>query len=157
SCTSRRTNHATNRSTIGSPTRNQKPEAINQRPEANPNTTPSDSDESSGVKPPGRARCALPDWLPADTWRAFEEHRKALRKPISDAAMERILRELDEQRQLGQNPTAMLDQSIANGWTGVFPVKKNGTSGVGVNRQAALEERNAEVARRWLEREQAKD
>ena len=37
---------------------------------------------------------ALPDWLPADAWQAFVDHRKAIRKPMSAKAMSLSVGEL---------------------------------------------------------------
>lgn len=70
----------------------------------------------------GRSAFAPPDWIPAETWKAFEEHRKKLRKPMTDKARSLIVAELEKLRHAA-DPGALLDQSIRNGWQDVFPLK----------------------------------
>lgn len=62
-------------------------------------------------------------WLPADIWHAFIEMRTKLRKPLTEHAVKLILNKLDKLRQEGHAPADVLNQSILNGWQGVFPVK----------------------------------
>ena len=68
---------------------------------------------------------ALPAWVPQDAWQGFEEMRKKIRKPLTDRARNLILAEL---KTLGGDPVAVLNQSVQNSWSGVFPlkVKSNG-------------------------------
>lgn len=59
-----------------------------------------------------------------DAWSAYAEMRQKMRKPLTDAAKQFVLRALesfapgdpDAQRQI-------LEQSILNGWAGVYPLK----------------------------------
>lgn len=61
----------------------------------------------------------------APVWRAYAEMRKKMRKPLTDSAARLVLQTLgtlapdrpDEMRKI-------LEQSILNGWAGVFPLKK---------------------------------
>lgn len=62
----------------------------------------------------------VPDNIRPETWAAFEDHRKKLRKPMTDHARGLILKELEK---LDQDPNALLDQSIRKGWQDVFPLK----------------------------------
>jgi len=78
-----------------------------------------------------------PDWLPAEAWSEFKRHRRAIRKPMTALAEQKSISALAELRNAGMDPTAVIEQSIANGWTGLFPVKQ------GMGKQAALEARNA--------------
>ena len=60
----------------------------------------------------------------------FEEMRKSIKKPMTDAARKRLIREL--QKLAGENVQLMikiLDQSILNSWAGVYPLKANKPSG----------------------------
>lgn len=70
-------------------------------------------------KTPPRA-FVLPDGILPETWKAFEEHRVRLRKPMTDRARTLILRELEK---IGGDPNPILDQSIRRGWLDVFPVR----------------------------------
>jgi hypothetical protein len=65
----------------------------------------------------------LPEWVPAPHWRAFCEMRQRIRAPLTQRAKELAVRDLDEIRQKGDDPGAVLDQSIKNSWRGLFPLK----------------------------------
>ncbi|MDT8894211.1 hypothetical protein RSO41_06045 [Halomonas sp. I1] len=68
---------------------------------------------------------ALPDWLPADAWAELIEHRRQLKAPMNDLAKTKAINKLDKLRQDGSDPAAVIEQTIVNGWKGVFPVKAN--------------------------------
>lgn len=56
----------------------------------------------------------------------FEQMRKSIKKPMTDVARKRLIREL--QKLAGENVQMMikiLDQSILNSWAGVYPLKEN--------------------------------
>jgi hypothetical protein len=65
----------------------------------------------------------LPDWIPQDTWHDFEQMRKSMRKPMTQAASRLIVKKLEELREEGHEPQRVLEQSIQNSWVGVFPLK----------------------------------
>lgn len=68
----------------------------------------------------------LPENL-KETLYEFEEMRKSIKKPMTDVARKRLIREL--QKLAGENVQQMikiLDQSILNSWAGVYPLKSNG-------------------------------
>ena len=68
---------------------------------------------------------ALPENL-RQTLYEFEEMRKSIKKPMTDVARKRLIREL--QKLAGENVQlmiAILDQSILNSWAGVYPLKTN--------------------------------
>ena len=58
----------------------------------------------------------------ADAINAFAEHRKKLKKPMTDRAKELMLSKLSKMARTEQEQIAILDQSIVNGWQGVFPL-----------------------------------
>lgn len=62
----------------------------------------------------------LPVWIPPDTWLNFEEHRKKLRKPMTDYARLLIFGKLERARAKGHDPTDMLETAIERGWQSVF-------------------------------------
>lgn len=68
----------------------------------------------------------LPDWVPAEQWADFVEHRKQLKAKLSDRAIKLAIKELAKLRDAGHNPAEVLEQSVINGWKGVFPVKTSG-------------------------------
>jgi hypothetical protein len=65
----------------------------------------------------------LPDWLPAKDWQAFVDHRKKLRRPMTAEAQRRAIARLDAFRQRGIDPAYVLDETIANGWQGLYEPK----------------------------------
>lgn len=65
----------------------------------------------------------LPEWLPAEQWNDFVEHRKGKKSKLTELATKKLIAKLDKLRQEGNDLAAVLDQSVANDWTGVFPVK----------------------------------
>ena len=54
---------------------------------------------------------------------AFEEHRKKLKKPMTDYAKKLLLKKLQKLAKTEQEQIAILNQSIENGWQGVFPLR----------------------------------
>lgn len=92
------------------------------KPQASPLPTPNPNPKPQ----PGGARAPrfeAPDWIPADAWRAFEEMRQRVRKPMTNKAREMIVGELDGLRRAGHEPGEVLLQSVKNSWQGVFPLK----------------------------------
>lgn len=71
-------------------------------------------------------REVLPDWLPAEKWADFVEHRKAIRKPMTDRAQERMLRHLADLRSQGHDAVALMDTAIRSGWQDVYAPKPAG-------------------------------
>lgn len=52
----------------------------------------------------------------------FEEHRKKLRKPMTEKAKSLLLSKLSKLGRTDEEKIAILNQSIENGWQGVFPL-----------------------------------
>ena len=90
------------------------------------------------------APMVLPDWLSLEIWTAYLEHRKAKRAKLTPHAMELCFRHLAEWHSQGQDVKAIIEQSIANGWTGLFPLKSNGNGSKSASDQAYLDKRIAE-------------
>ncbi|KAG0188272.1 hypothetical protein DFQ28_005164 [Apophysomyces sp. BC1034] len=68
---------------------------------------------------------ALPDWLPAASWEALIEHRKATKSAMTPQAQKLAISKLDELRSQGNDPAAVINQTILNGWKGLFPLQDN--------------------------------
>ena len=67
---------------------------------------------------------AVADLLPiCKAWKAYIEMRKKIRKDASPKAMEMAASKLIAMQKMGQDPVAILNQSIFNSWQGLFPVK----------------------------------
>ncbi len=67
-----------------------------------------------------------PDWLNTETWEAFLEMRKEKKAVPSEKAKVLLVKELEKLKIAGDDPTEVLNQSIMNGWKGVFALKKQG-------------------------------
>lgn len=63
--------------------------------------------------------------VPLATWLEFVAMRKSIRKPLMPGDPERVLRNLLEFQAAGDEPVAVLEQSILSQWPGVFPLKGN--------------------------------
>ena len=119
-------------------------------PNRNPNQTP-DTRHQTKEKIKTNARAApalivLPDWIPADAWAAYAEHRKASKKPLTQAGADLAIRKLGEFRTQGFSPQLVLETAVMNGWTGLYAPKQQPAQ----SRQSALEARNAQVAANWI-------
>jgi uncharacterized protein YdaU (DUF1376 family) len=119
------------------PTKNQEPRAKNQEPRKDKNKE-------------GQPALLLPEWMPPEVWDSWQAHRKAIRKPLTDAAAELTLRNLAEMFNAGHDPVAAVELSIANGWTGVFPPKPPARAAP-ASHQTALD-KQADVIDRILRR-----
>ena len=72
-------------------------------------------------QPPSPAK--LPGNLKPETWDDFKASRKALKAKMTDRAEKLLLRQLTELAAKGEDAEKIVEQSIANGWRGIFPVK----------------------------------
>lgn len=68
----------------------------------------------------------LPEWLPADRWQDFIDHRKAIRKAMTAKARERMLRHLAALKAKGHDVLALMDIAIRSGWQDVYEPKPAG-------------------------------
>lgn len=89
----------------------------------NPDPYPTHTQPNPTKAKPTRAALALPEWLPPVSWSAYVEMRKRIRAPLTDRAIELNLGELEKLRAQGHDPAAVLDQSVMNGWKGLFAPK----------------------------------
>lgn len=94
-------------------------------PKPNPNPIPTPKPSSVEV-----STYEIPEWVPSEEWLAFVEMRKAIRRPLATAyALKCAVQKLDRLRASGQDPGAVLRQSVLASWQGLFEVSegKNGT------------------------------
>lgn len=55
----------------------------------------------------------------------FTDHRKALKKPLTEHGLKLIVSKLEKLEPVSvENRIKILEQSMVNGWTGIFPLKK---------------------------------
>jgi hypothetical protein len=66
---------------------------------------------------------SLPGWISQKAWNGYLEMRKKKKNLPTDHAMKLAIKELEKLKNQGFTPEAVLNQSILNGWTGLFPIK----------------------------------
>jgi len=71
------------------------------------------------------ALIVLPDWIPLETWQAFLEMRKKIKKSPTDKAVELLIAKLKRFKDVGQDVRAILEKSITSNWQDVFEIKEN--------------------------------
>jgi len=81
------------------------------------------SNNKKDLKTKAASAFSLPDWIPLENWNHFSEMRKRLRKPMTDRAMALIVTELYKLKSRGNDPGAVLDQSVRNSWQDVYELK----------------------------------
>lgn len=65
----------------------------------------------------------IPDYINAETWAAFMDVRKKARAVNSPFAIRLLLKDLANFKNECQDPNAVIEQSIRNGWRGLFRLK----------------------------------
>lgn len=66
----------------------------------------------------------LPEWLLVTTWLSWVAYRRDLKKPIKSLqTVTQAINLLDRCRLIGYTPEEIINQSIANGWQGLFEPK----------------------------------
>ena len=65
----------------------------------------------------------LPDWLDKKDWDDFKDHRKKLRKPMTQRAEEILIAKLTHLEEQGHNPRHLLITAIERGWQTVYEPK----------------------------------
>lgn len=86
------------------------------------------TDKKLGLKKRVRIEALLPDWLPLQEWKDFEEMRIKIKKPLTDRAKQLIVTQLEKLKDSGHDPAQVLLASVVNAWSGVFPMKDNLTA-----------------------------
>jgi hypothetical protein len=71
--------------------------------------------------PRGREQVAHVVGLDLQAWNRFETYRREIRKPIKPASVQATQRKLAG---FGADQAAVVEESVAQGWTGLFPLKR---------------------------------
>lgn len=71
----------------------------------------------------------IPDWIDPTAWAGYCELRRRKHAPMTEQAFDLIFKKLDRWRARGHDPTEVLNNSIQNGWTGIFEPKDSGSDG----------------------------
>lgn len=78
-----------------------------------------------------KEEATLPVWLPVESWNGFCEMRRKSKSAFTERAKVLLIGELKKLMDSGQDVSKVLDQSTANGWKSVYPLKVNGSGGNG--------------------------
>jgi len=66
----------------------------------------------------------LPSWLPRESWTDWCQHRREMRRPLTEIAAKKSISSLDRYRVDGHSPERVIDHSITNGWQGLYPPRE---------------------------------
>lgn len=66
----------------------------------------------------------LPDWVPTEQWKAFEETRRKLKKPLTDRARLLAVNELKKLTEAGHSAAEVIDLAVMRGWQTFYPPKQ---------------------------------
>lgn len=66
---------------------------------------------------------ALPPWLSEELWTEFLRMRKTVKKPATDFAQMLLMKELYRLKAEGQDPVAVIEQSLVNCWCDFYELK----------------------------------
>ncbi|TSC64534.1 MAG: bacteriophage-like protein [Microgenomates group bacterium Gr01-1014_93] len=99
---------------------------INNKPDnkqkENPDSNKKDSSSNSNwLKKEDKSPAPLPEWLNREVWEVWVAYKKELKKPLSSHTIKLQLAMLEKNK---NNHVEILEQSIRNGWAGLFPLKQ---------------------------------
>ena len=67
----------------------------------------------------------LPEFIPQHSLLEFIEHRKQIKKPMTELALTKFIEKLKVEHNNGFSIIELLDDAIANGWQTVYPKQKS--------------------------------
>ena len=88
-----------------------------------PNLPKEEKKKNKTPQPP----LAIPPWLSQELWQEFKAMRIRTRKPLTPYAEKLALADLAKLKGHGEDPVAVVNQTILKSWQGFFPVKDNGS------------------------------
>jgi len=89
----------------------------------------------------------VPDNIDQDVFKSFVEHRQKLKSPMTDKAKSLLITKINK---LTGNPNDILNQSIENGWKGIFELKEENSNGqkITTSRAKQHQDKLREIAER---------
>lgn len=66
----------------------------------------------------------IPSWVDVTAWTNWVQHRKEIKRPLTPTTIKQQLKLLEENK---FNHVEIIEQSIQNGWTGLFKIKSTPT------------------------------
>ena len=80
------------------------------------------------------SKIMIPDWINKEIWLEWEAHRKEIKKKLTPTSLKRQMLFLAKHK---EDHVQILEQSIINGWTGLFPIQNKAPKQQ--SRRAAIE------------------
>jgi len=74
-----------------------------------------------------------PSFLNENIWNEFLEHRKSMKSPMTELAQRKAFKVLEKLKEEGQDVEQVVNNSIVNGWKGLFPIKEKAYGNASVN------------------------
>lgn len=78
--------------------------------------------DSIGKNKEADAVASLPSFIDPKVWSEWLEYRKSIKKKMTDATVQKQIKFLSEHQ---SDYKEIIERSIQNGWTGLFPLKGN--------------------------------
>jgi hypothetical protein len=66
----------------------------------------------------------IPDFINLEIWGEFLEMRRRMKRSLTLDGMKLLVESLEKMRDRGEDVNAVLEQSVAHSWIGVYPVKE---------------------------------
>ena len=85
-------------------------------------STPSSSSSFSDSMTIRKMTLDLPSWLPLGAWEAYQQMRESMKARLTARAVTLAVEKLERLKNEGNDPAAVLEQSVLNGWRGLFPI-----------------------------------
>lgn len=76
-------------------------------------------------------KAGLPDWLDEGLWEEYKRHRRQKKSSLTDLAESRAIAKLARMLDDGHDPNKVIEQSLENGWTGLFELKGESSGSTG--------------------------
>lgn len=73
----------------------------------------------------------IPPYIPPELWEQYKLHRVQKKSKLTPIAEQRALAKLERMKDQGQDPAKVIEQSLENGWVGLFDLKGDGNEGFG--------------------------
>jgi hypothetical protein len=96
---------------------------------------------------------SYPSWLDTDLWDEFKKYRRQIKAPLTDHAEKCLIAELRKLHDAGEDPKAVINQTIVSGkWTGLFPIRNRSPGRL--THWKSNEERNRDAVEGFLNEQQ---
>ena len=86
-------------------------------------------DNNKNVKNVKKDNTPLPPWLDEKIWNEYRRHRKEIKSKLTPRAEVLAIGKLEKLKDAGNDPVEVINQSIMNGWKGLFELKGDNNDG----------------------------